>query len=552
MVRSQHFVLRERPTLVHSIGPLPWRGIRGSGRGGRRQVCPPGGLDRPGLPPPHPPRFFWPARLRLQRMDLQTIVLHVRNHQCFRRGTHPSRARTLGALYRPRWNQFRIPSDLRMVPPPSRHQSQRLRRRTQIPHLVSSQWRHIRTARASCTPSAACITARRTATPFSRGPPGLPPGGISSNMRGTAWPNPSQNAHSSCQPSPASAARPLGIGVPNSVAAKANVPMSPPPRPPSSYRTASSKKPPGAKAKSSGNFAVDIEDDLDMSALGAVGETSARPPAPLDYLPSPPLSKADTSIALRKILNNRSRTNILATIRNPAKRPANPRDFFRILLHPSWDRYAPPVESCVMWNLGFACAMSNRRQLPDKGENPAAAMCHHMRVRRCCKCDGDHPAVICPMARAPDIPSAYAWLDIPPTGWGESRNQKLAYWRSHIYAEGIWRGFDQGENPRPPPACLFVNPDRPLSDIEPAGGASDASSHSPLKAHNQTAKSRAHTQHRQPPTRWRSKPTSRFHQQVENSGSPAQGPPVPRQHGLPCPRGLDPSRYDDQEPFRLH
>jgi hypothetical protein len=102
-----------------------------------------------------------------------------------------------------------------------------------------------------------------------------------------------------------------------------------------------------------------------------------------------------------------------------------------------------------------------------------------MRARRCCKCDGDHPAVTCPTALAPDIPSAHAWPDTPPAGWGESKYQKLAYWRCHIYAEGIWRGLNQGENPRPPPACLFVSPDRHLSDIEPAVGASDASSHSP-------------------------------------------------------------------------
>jgi hypothetical protein len=44
--------------------------------------------------------------------------------------------------------------------------------------------------------------------------------------------------------------------------------------------------------QSSGIVTVDIADDLDMSAMDTVGGTSAGPPAPLDYLPPPPLTSS--------------------------------------------------------------------------------------------------------------------------------------------------------------------------------------------------------------------------------------------------------------------
>jgi hypothetical protein len=105
------------------------------------------------------------------------------------------------------------------------------------------------------------------------------------------------------------------------------------------------------------------------------------------------------------------------------------------------------------------------------GENPAGAVCHHMRTRRRCKCDGDRPAVTCPMALALDIQVLARGPTLPPRAGGSPGR--------HIYEEGVWKCLNQAEHHRPTPACLFINPDRHLSDIEPAGGASDASSHSP-------------------------------------------------------------------------
>jgi hypothetical protein len=120
-----------------------------------------------------------------------------------------------------------------------------------------------------------------------------------------------------------------------------------------------------------------------------------------------------------------------------------------------------------MWNLGCACAASTCEQRPDAGLNPEGAACHHMRLHNCCECDGDHSAWECPVAAFPSVPLTYAWPPTPPSGWADTRDQKLSYWRSHIYENAVWRPLNPGELPRPTPGTLLIAPDQHLSDAEP-------------------------------------------------------------------------------------
>jgi hypothetical protein len=172
----------------------------------------------------------------------------------------------------------------------------------------------------------------------------------------------------------------------------------PPPLPPGLQPTGSQgllhhPRPPGAK--SNFNFEVDVDEQCivpspasELLGTRSKAGSQAGPPASPAQQYLPELVNPDLTQALRKISWIRSITELLPTLSGLNLRAVDVKEFFRIIHSPHPDGMSPDIQMCVMWNLGYACADSSRKQRPEAGINPAGTICRHHNLHMCCKCGG--------------------------------------------------------------------------------------------------------------------------------------------------------------------